>query len=204
MMKKRKKLELVLGLVGLPCAGKGILSDYLINKHNFGYASFSGVIKEEIEKRRGKVNRDSLQAVGGELREKFGPEILAKRVWKEVVSANFQRVVVDGIRGTEEVEFLKRKPNFYLVVVLADTKIRYQRMISRGRKDEKISWSEFKQMEERDKKAEGRNIDGCLKMADFEIENKGTMKEFQEKIDKILEEIDSFLRSRIPLRGTIN
>jgi len=191
MMKKRKKLELVLGLVGLPCAGKGILSDYLINKHNFGYASFSGVIKEEIEKRNGKVNRDSLQAVGGELRGKFGPEILAKRVWEKLVNLNCQQAVIDGIRGTEEVEFLKRKPNFYLLAVLADPKIRYQRMISRGRKDEKIPWSEFRQMEERDKKAEGRNIEGCLTMADFEIENKGTMKEFQKEIEKILKKLSS-------------
>lgn len=191
MMKKRKKLKLVLGLVGLPCAGKGILSDYLINKHNFGYASFSGVIKEEIEKRSSKVNRDSLQAVGGELRGKFGPEILAKRVWEKLVNLNCQQTVVDGIRGTEEVEFLKRKPNFYLLAVLADKKIRHQRMINRGRKDEKISWSEFKQMEERDKRAEGRNIEGCLKMADFKIENNVIMKEFQEKIEKLLKKLNS-------------
>ena len=193
MTKKRKKPELILGLVGLPCAGKGILSDYLAEKHNFGYASFSGVIKEEIEKRGRVVNRDSLQAVGGELRKNFGSEILAKRVWKNLISSNRQRAVVDGIRGTEEVEFLKKKPNFYLLVIIADLKIRYQRMLDRGKRDEKITWEEFKQMEERDKKAEGRNIDGCIKMADFKIENNGTIKEFQKKIKGLLKKLNSLI-----------
>ncbi len=191
MTKKRKKPELILGLVGLPCVGKGILSDYLVEKHNFGYVSFSGAIKEEIEKRGRVVNRDSLQAVGGELREKFGPEVLAKRVWEKLVNLNCQQAVVDGIRGTEEVEFLKRKPNFYLLAVLADKKIRHQRMINRGRKDEKISRREFQQMEERDKRAEGRDIEGCLARADFKIENNRTIKEFQKEIEKLLRKLKS-------------
>jgi adenylate kinase family enzyme len=60
MIREGEKLKLVLGLVGLPCAGKGVLSGYLVEKHKFGYASFSEVIREEIEKRGEKVNRDSL------------------------------------------------------------------------------------------------------------------------------------------------
>jgi dephospho-CoA kinase len=107
------------------------------------------------------------------------------------MTSNHQRAVVDGIRGTEEVAFLKKKPNFYLLAVLADPKIRYQRMINRGRRDEKISWDDFQKMEERDKKAEGRNIEGCLARADFKIENNGTIKEFQKKIEKILRKLKS-------------
>ena len=99
--------------------------------------------------------------------------------------------MVDGIRGTEEVEFLKKKPNFYLITVLAKPRIRYQRMINRGRKDEKITWEEFRQMEERDKKAEGRNIDGCIEMADLKIENNGIIKEFQKKIEELLKKLNS-------------
>jgi dephospho-CoA kinase len=181
--KKRRKPELVLGLVSSVCAGKSTLSEFLINKYGFFHTSFSGIIKEEIEKKGQEVNRDRLQAVGGELREKYGPEILAKRVWERVLVSGKSGAVVDGLRSVEEARFLKGKPNFYLIAVLAKPRIRYQRMIKRGRKGESLSWKEFQKMEERDKKAEGRDIVGCLKMADFKIENNGTIKEFQEKIE---------------------
>ena len=189
MVKKGEKPELALGLVSPVCAGKSSLSEFLIDKHGFFHTSFSGVIKEEIERRRQEVNRDSLQAVGGELREKFGPEILAKRVWERVIASGKGRAIIDGLRSVEEARFLKEKPNFYLISVLADPRIRYQRMIERGRRGESLSWEEFLEMEERDKTAEGRDIEGCLKMADFKIKNNGTIEEFQEKVEKILERL---------------
>ena len=161
MTKKRKKPELVLGLVSSVCAGKSTLSEFLIDKYGFFHTSFSGVIKEEIERRRQEVNRDRLQAVGGELRKKFGPEILAKRVWERVIASGKDRAIIDGLRSVEEARFLKEKPNFYLISVLADPRIRYQRMIKRGRRGESLSWEEFLEMEERDKTAEGRDIEGA-------------------------------------------
>jgi dephospho-CoA kinase len=44
-------------------------------------------------------------------------------------------------------------------------------------------------MEERDNKKEGRDIEACLKMADFRIENNGTLKELYQKLDKVLKKI---------------
>ena len=118
-----------------------------------------------------------------------GSEILAKRVWERVLASGKSRAIVDGLRSVEEARFLKGKPNFYLIAVLAKPRLRYQRMIKRGRGGESLSWKEFQKMEERDKTAEGRNIDGCLKMADIKIENNGTIEEFQERIEKVLEKI---------------
>jgi len=41
-------------------------------------------------------------------------------------------------------------------------------------------------MEARDKTGDGRDVEACIEMADFKVENNGTIEELQKKIEKIL------------------
>lgn len=178
------KKRLIIGFVGLPCSGKGTVIDYLVKKHGFFYSSTSDEIRSEIKNRGQKITRENLQKTAGELRQKHGPDIWAKRAWKKVANSGQDRAVVDAIRAVEEIEFLRKQPGFHLMAVLADPKIRFQRMIKRHREGDPQTWQEFLAMEERDKNAEGRNIGACLKMADFELENNGTVEELEEQVKK--------------------
>ena len=108
-------------------------NDYLVKKHGFFYSSTSDEIREEIRKRGQEITRDSLQHIGGELREKYGPGILAKRAWKRVIESGKNKAVVDSIRAVGEIEFLKKQPSFSLVKVVANQRIRFQRMKDRAR-----------------------------------------------------------------------
>lgn len=185
----KKKPKLILGFVGKLCAGKGVSTTFLVEKHGFYYSSCSDRIREEILKRGQEITRERLQEVGGQLRREFGPAVLAKRTWQDVCRSEAKKAVIDSIRGKEEVEFLKTIPGFYLLAIEASPKIRFQRMVERGINSDPITWEEFLKTEDRDKTGDGRNIQACLKMADFKIENNGTIEKLQKKIGKILKKI---------------
>ncbi|PJE69372.1 hypothetical protein COU96_00135 [Candidatus Shapirobacteria bacterium CG10_big_fil_rev_8_21_14_0_10_38_14] len=178
--------KVILGFVGLPCAGKGTAIEYLVKKHGFFYSSTSDEIREEIRQRGQEITRDNLQKTAGELRQKYGADIWAQRAWEEVLKSGKKKAVVDAIRAVEEIKFLKKQRGFYLVAVLADPKIRFQRMKERNREGDPQTWEEFLAMEERDKNTGGRNIDACLQMADFEIKNNDTVEQLEKQIESVL------------------
>lgn len=194
----KKQPTVVLGFIGLPCAGKGMVIEYLVEKHSFFCSSTSDEIREEIRQRGQEITRENLQKTAGELRQKHGTDIWAKRAWEKVLKSGQDWAVVDAIRAVEEVEFLKKKPGFHLVAVLADPKIRFQRMVERNREGDPKTWKEFLAMEERDKNAEGRNISACFQMADFEAKNNGTVEELEEQIKKILSACQRTRQAKLP------
>lgn len=180
-------LEIVIGFTGLMGSGKGIASDYLVEKHGFIADALSNRIKEEILKNKEEINRETLPKTAGYLREKFGPEVLAKKTWEKIMGENHEKVVLDGIRSIEETNYLKKIPNFYLIAINANQKLRFERLTKRiipGR-TEPQTWEEFLEAEERDNNY-GMNIPGSMKMADFTITNEGTEKEFFQKLDEVL------------------
>lgn len=188
---KSKKPKLILGFVGKFCAGKGVAVSYLCQKHGFYASSCSDRIREEILANGEEITRERLQEVAGRLRKEFGPAVLAQRTWGEICRRGVEKSVVDSIRGVGEVEFLKKIPGFFFIAVLADPKIRFQRMRERARGlDDLKTWEEFQEAERRDLNRDGRNIEACIKMADFTIENSGSTDELYQKIDEILEKIN--------------
>lgn len=188
-----KKKKIVVGLTGPIAGGKGVVAEYL-KKKGFFYSSTSDRIREEIMRRDGEITREGLQEVADELRQKYGPEVLAKRTWRKVVGQSKKRAVIDSIRGETEVDFLKTKANFYLIGVTAPRKTRFKRVKERNRERDPIGWKEFLRIDERDFKSGkgkiGRNIKKCLKKADFLIINDGSLNELGKKIRIVIKEIE--------------
>lgn len=186
---KLKTKKLVIGLTGPMGAGHGMVAEYL-KKKGFFYSSTSERVREECRKRGIEITRSNLQEVADKLRRKFEPEVLAKRTWEIVKKCPL--AVVDSIRGIAEVDFLKTKPNFYLIGITAPRRIRYQRVVSRNRESDPITWKGFLAADRKDFKSGqgkfGRNITVCLKKADFLIVNDGTIKELEKKIESWLKE----------------
>ncbi len=185
--------KIILGFVSQLCAGKDTALAYLQEKHGFYSSSLSDRIREEIVRQGKEITRDSLQKVAGEMREKFGPMVLAERTWQNVLDKHPGKATVGSLRGTEEVEFFRKHiPNFRLIFIDTDEKIRFARMVERakttGRKDPVI-WKEFKEMMGREQYGDGRNIPATIEMADFKIENNGTLEEFEKKLDELLKKL---------------
>lgn len=190
-MEKNNQPKLVLGFVGKLCAGKGLAIAYLVEKYGFYASSCSDRIREEIRKQGKEVTREGLQEVGGKLRGEFGPAVLAQRTWENILDSGAKKAIVDSIRGKEEVDFLKTQINFYLIAIEADQRTRFDRMVSRAIKSDPITWEEFRKTEARDLTGDGRNIEACIKEADFHIENNGSAEELYQKLEKLLKNLPS-------------
>src|SRR5262245_28694091 len=135
---------MLIGLTGRNASGKGEVAKYL-EKRSFYYYSLSDVIRDEIRSRGEELTREVLIRVGNELRQKFGPAVLAERILAKV--EHDKHYVIDSIRNPREVETLRGSNNFKLLLVNAPIELRYERLKSRGREGDPQSFERFAELE---------------------------------------------------------
>jgi len=180
-----------LGFTGPNASGKGEAIKYLVEKKKFISFSLSDIIREEARKRGLEVTRDNLIAIGNELREKEGPSILAKRTILKIKNA--PQAVVDSIRNPYEVEELRKNlKDFKLIGITADVKTRFERAKARKRTGDGETLKEFIEKEEKENSTDknAQQLNKCFEMADFKIDNSGSLEELYWKIDGILNELN--------------
>lgn len=177
---------MIIGITGTISSGKETIAFYL-RKKGFPHFSLADEIREEAKERNLKPTRDNLAYLGTELRKKFGPAYLAKRVLKKIK----KDAVVSSIRNLGEIEEFKKRKGFILIAVDAKPEIRFLRAKKRKRVGEAKTLKEFIQKEDREKGQNrfGQQLSLCMEKADYKIENNGTLKELYEKIEKILPSI---------------
>ena len=185
-------MKILLGVVGQIAAGKEILAEYLIKKHGFRTFSLSTVIHLELQKRGiKKFDRKMLQDVGDELRKKIGDDVLAKKTIEQLNQLNQSKgVIITGIRNPAEVKYFKKIKGFVLVAVKAQRKIRFKRVLARGKRGDPVIWKEFYKLDRRDygigQGRSGQQVGKCIKIADYTITNNKGKKSFYQKIEKII------------------
>jgi len=177
-----KKARLI-GLTGTNGSGKGEVASFFVKK-GYAYHSLSDIIREELRKQVQTITRDNLIRMGNLMREQFSPDILARLVMKKVKG----NAVIDSIRNPKEVEFLKKQVGFILISVDAPVEIRYERVKKRGREESASTLQEFmaKEAEEMTTKERGQQLQACMKMADYTIQNDGTLQDLHKKLEEFL------------------
>jgi len=166
---------MIIGLTGKNASGKGEVAKFLQDR-GFHYSSLSDVLREELKKRRMALTRDHLTRVGNELREKFGPAVLAERILKTLGES--RNHVIDSFRNPGEVEAFRRRPDFTLWAVVANPKIRFERIKARARESDPETLAHFLAVEEREAHNTDptkQSINACEKMANARIANNGTL-----------------------------
>ena len=173
----------LIGLTGTNGSGKGEAAEYF-QKKGFAYFSLYDLIREELHKGGVEVTRDNLIQKGNQLREKHGPDILARRVIEQVKG----KAVIDSIRNPFEVEFLRNQSEFILLAIDAPVELRYERAKRRGREESASTLEEFiqKEKEEMTGSEKGQQLLSCIEMADLVIINDGTLEDFHLKLEETL------------------
>lgn len=181
-MKKRLTEFRLIGLTGTNGAGKGEVATFL-QKKGYAYVSLSDIIREELRARGLEASRDNLIACGNELREKFGADILARRAAKKIKGPT----VIDSIRNSREIEYLRSLGDFILIAIDAPVEIRFERIKRRGRNESVVTLEEFRKKEELEKNTEenSQQLETCLKLADLTIINDGPLEELWAKLEKL-------------------
>ncbi|MGI8419081.1 MAG: AAA family ATPase [Candidatus Levyibacteriota bacterium] len=191
--------ESVIVLVGPIAAGKGTTAVLLIQ---LGYVPFNygDIICIERTARKLKEERKNSNAVGAELRFKFGNDIIAKRIAEDIKEhrskISTDKILIDGLRHPTEVLWLKEHLGARVIGITASQEVRYQRTIKRNRVVDPKSSKEFEEVdiEDRGVNAGGyeNQSDACLLIADVVIENNGEdIEEYKNKFYETLANLNA-------------
>jgi dCMP deaminase len=189
---------ILIGLTGENCAGKSTVAEYLIKK-GFYYYSLSDVIREELVKEGKEITREALIAKGNELRKKYGPDILAKKILEKLTPD--RNYIIDSIRTVAEAKKFFETGKMTLIYVTASQETRFNRMKARKREGDPKSFEAFKMIEELEltsKDEFGQQLLEVFKLANKKIENETNFADLYDKIDRILSEISEEFKVERP------
>ena len=183
---------ITIGMTGTLGAGKGTVVDYLKSK-GFAHYSASGFITEEIVRRGMKVDRDAMSIVANDLRAIHSPSYIIEQLYARAI-ANGRDSVIESIQTVGEAEALRAaatRDGFRttLIAVDADIRARYERIVKRGSVKDNVSFETFEQTEEDEMNSTDptrHNIAGVMRLADYTVNNDGTLDELNAQVDDIL------------------
>lgn len=178
---------MIIGLTGKNASGKGEVARFLETR-GFHFHSLSDVLRDELKRKHLTPTRTHLTRIGNELREKYGPSILAERIMKKLVES--QNYVVDSFRNPAEVEAFRARPDFVLWAVTASSDIRLKRIKARAREEDPITLKQFIEVEKREAKNADPNkqaIDACEKLANLTLKNNGSLDHLYADLTKHLQ-----------------
>ena len=180
--------SIVFGLTGKNASGKGTVAE-ILKKKNFTYHSLSDSLRDELKSLKKEETRENLIDIGNELREKGGPGVLADKLMPKLNSENNH--IVDSIRNPLEVISLRETllRRFFLISVDANSRLRYDRLCSRGRIGDTDSWEKFVEQEKKEENNDDPNkqqLSRTMEMADYSIDNSGTLEELEAQVNRII------------------
>lgn len=182
----------IICVVGMPGAGKSLVSDELVNQ-GFAYLRFGQITLDKIKEDGLKPIEANEKKIREDFRKKYGMAAFATlNIPKIDELLKKSNVVVDGLYSWSEYKILKERygDSMYVAAVYASPKLRYERL--KNRKAENDDAQRFRPFSGEEAKArdyaEIENIEkgGPIAMADFTIINTGTIGQLKENINKIL------------------
>jgi len=191
-----KNNSIIIGITGAFGSGKSTAAQFFAAK-GYTQITLSSFLEAEAKKRGSEpITRKLLQDIGNELRVKEGKGILAKKALQFIEEQQLTKVIIDGIRNLGEVEALQKHGNFFLIGIIADRTVRFDRL-QKNKRRELLDKDVFKQLDYRDlgigETQDGLQVYYYLALADHFIDNNSTEQVFDEKLNDLLKKVEQSL-----------
>ena len=163
----------------MPGSGKGELAK-LFKEKGVKVITMSDVLRERYMKEAKQGER--LMDFAFRMRQQYGKGVVAK-MCLEKLEGNEEVVVFDGVRNWEEIEEFKKKGEVIIINVHASPKVRYERLLKRGRKDDAMT---IEGLIKRDFEELEMGIGTVIALADYVIVNDKGLEEFKREAEELI------------------
>jgi dCMP deaminase len=177
---------MIIGLTGKFAAGKGTVAEVLAGL-GYSYHSLSDVIREELRARKIPESRENLLETGNRLRREGGPAALATMIRDRLLDGRSH--IVDSIRNPAEVDVLRALPDFFLLGVDAAQRVRFERLLARGRQGDPTTFEQFAELEERETVSTDpttQQLRATWECADEVLMNDGSVAELADRVRALI------------------
>lgn len=178
---------IVIGVAGLRAAGKSIVNE-VAGEMGIESVEMRSIVVEMMKEKGIEITNRSLREFADELRKREGYDAVARRMIERIKKRKDAALIVNGIRGYEEVKRFKEAfgDRFVLVGVFAPQKVRFERVIRRNLPEDPKSWEEFVWADEKEL---GWGTADSFAFSDYMIVNVSTKEEMKEQVRRVLRRI---------------
>jgi|Deesub1362B_J571_1020462.scaffolds.fasta_scaffold00118_68 predicted RNA binding protein with dsRBD fold (UPF0201 family)/cytidylate kinase len=173
----------LIAFVGYPLSGKSTATS-IARELGIPVVVMGDVVRKEVERRGLDLSDENTGRIASELREKEGMDAIAKRCIPEIIKLRSNLVVIDGIRGIDEVLRFKKEfgEDFILIAIDSAFDNRFRRALKRRRGDDIRTEEELRRRDERE---ESWGLREAFDRANLIVENNSDINSFKDKIREI-------------------
>lgn len=176
----------IIGITGLPGAGKSVVTD-ILKSNGFKYIASGDIVRAEAF-RQGVIVEDryKFHEIANALHAERGPAALVQMAIERIRASVENLWIFDGIRNPAQIIELRKEANSLILGITADRELIVGRILSRKRTGDPTTPKEAADLMDREwgvgAETHGLQVGQCMPMADAIIENNGTLAELEEKV----------------------
>ena len=177
----------IIAIVGMCGSGKSVACDYL---ENLGYKKvyFGGVTMDKLKEIGLEITPDNEKMMREKLRQDLGMGAYAKVLLSKIKELSINNnVVLYGLYSWDELVILNNEFKMTTIAVVADKKLRYERLEKRVVRPFSKSDAIKRDVSEIENIAKA----GPIAYADYYIFNNGTINDFHNRLAEILSDLGS-------------
>lgn len=177
----------VIGAVGDIGSGKDEVLKYLHDRYGVPFLSTGDIVRQMAQEEGVQGTRENLEAISKRCFTEMGRGCFVRMAAQEIVKRGWKVAGISGVRSPDDVGAMKELfgRDFILVRVdIIDPRIRFERVRLRGERRDPLTWEAF-QEQDRNEEREFQ-INSAESMADYAIDNSGTLEELHRQIDDLV------------------